>query len=441
MHWHRRNYLSLALAATTMVAFAMDAAAQQPARSGRGGLARLDANGDGILQPEEIPARAKPIIGRMAERAGLDPNGPIPLDRLARQAGPGAGQGGPSENRENERQENRGDSDGQRRGDRGGDERGRGDRDNDERDDDDRRRDGRDDDDRPERRPDALPIKITGFGFDLAFPRVPGFDVPLSATSGDGPTLAELQAQHDGRTIGFARRLLERADENGNTIIDPSEWGRLRWRGDPDELDLNRDARLTLAELIQGVARQQEERREREENNGERREGDRGPDNAQSPQKDATPPRGENDERVAQYARDLIRQHDRNKNGVIDGDERRGMRGQPPRPDVNGDGTITEEELVARMHGQADEAQRREAQAQERARRVEARRGGNRARGERSDSGGDRGPAWFRSRDKDGDGQVAMSEFATRWDDAKVAEFAAHDKNGDGVIALSEAAP
>jgi Ca2+-binding EF-hand superfamily protein len=45
-------------------------------------------------------------------------------------------------------------------------------------------------------------------------------------------------------------------------------------------------------------------------------------------------------------------------------------------------------------------------------------------------------PEWFKNRDRDGDGQVMMHEFATHWNDAKVAEFKSYDENDDGIITL-----
>lgn len=47
-------------------------------------------------------------------------------------------------------------------------------------------------------------------------------------------------------------------------------------------------------------------------------------------------------------------------------------------------------------------------------------------------------PSWFRDSDKDGDGQVAMAEFADTWSDRVVDEFASFDLNGDGLITPRE---
>lgn len=47
-------------------------------------------------------------------------------------------------------------------------------------------------------------------------------------------------------------------------------------------------------------------------------------------------------------------------------------------------------------------------------------------------------PDWFRDRDRDRDGQVAMAEFATKWTDKLVAEFLELDINRDGLITPKE---
>jgi hypothetical protein len=47
-------------------------------------------------------------------------------------------------------------------------------------------------------------------------------------------------------------------------------------------------------------------------------------------------------------------------------------------------------------------------------------------------------PSFF-SRDKNGDGQVEMSEYSQRWSKSTVDEFRRYDKNDDGVITAKEA--
>jgi Ca2+-binding EF-hand superfamily protein len=45
---------------------------------------------------------------------------------------------------------------------------------------------------------------------------------------------------------------------------------------------------------------------------------------------------------------------------------------------------------------------------------------------------------WFLRNDKNGDGQIAMSEFATLWSREKAVDFASYDLNNDGVITPQE---
>jgi len=48
-------------------------------------------------------------------------------------------------------------------------------------------------------------------------------------------------------------------------------------------------------------------------------------------------------------------------------------------------------------------------------------------------------PSWWSTKDRDGDGQVVMAEYASDWSDARVSEYLQYDVNGDGVITPREA--
>ncbi|MEM1304305.1 MAG: hypothetical protein AAGG46_05390 [Planctomycetota bacterium] len=49
-------------------------------------------------------------------------------------------------------------------------------------------------------------------------------------------------------------------------------------------------------------------------------------------------------------------------------------------------------------------------------------------------------PSWFRQRDENGDGQVAMHEYADKWSASRVRDFQRYDQNGDGLVTADEAA-
>ncbi|HZZ70922.1 MAG TPA: hypothetical protein VFE24_01640 [Pirellulales bacterium] len=152
------------------------------------------------------------------------------------------------------------------------------------------------------------------------------------------------------------------------------------------------------------------------------------------------------EEKYRKYAESMMRQYDKNKNGYLEKDEWKEMRGEPEKI-ANGDGIITLNALTEHLRKANQEA-------------------GGLASSEHSSSGGggwghhstsssssskskkmyptaaDRfpegTPSWFIRADVDEDGQVSMAEFSATWSDSKVAEFAKYDLNGDGFISASE---
>ena len=49
-------------------------------------------------------------------------------------------------------------------------------------------------------------------------------------------------------------------------------------------------------------------------------------------------------------------------------------------------------------------------------------------------------PSWFKSRDRNKDGQVSMSEYSRSWTDRLARQYRELDLNDDGVITAKEAA-
>jgi Ca2+-binding EF-hand superfamily protein len=47
-------------------------------------------------------------------------------------------------------------------------------------------------------------------------------------------------------------------------------------------------------------------------------------------------------------------------------------------------------------------------------------------------------PDWFKDKDANHDGQIAMAEFASSWTEKVAAEFLLADRNGDGIITEKE---
>jgi Ca2+-binding EF-hand superfamily protein len=193
---------------------------------------------------------------------------------------------------------------------------------------------------------------------------------------------------------------------------------------------------------------------------------------------------------MTDYAKGLVTQYDKNGNNWLDGDERSQLRGRAAGADANNDGAITVDELVAALSSPtatttssssssapAASARDSEDRSDDRGRdRGDRGRGSQRSSSSTESSGGklkrvytgsvsvgksngDENnqrrtyrftpageklptglPSWFTSRDKNGDGQVFMSEYSRTWSKRLVDEFRRYDTNDDGVITAKEAA-
>jgi hypothetical protein len=194
---------------------------------------------------------------------------------------------------------------------------------------------------------------------------------------------------------------------------------------------------------------------------------------------------------MTDYAKGLVKKYDKNGNMMLDGDERQSLRPPASLADANNDNVITTEELVARLSAPASKTSSganstSAADAADDDKDSDARDGGSRRffgprRRERDRSEGDSKsattskrvltwtgggkagddektarrtyrftpaseklptglPSWFKSQDKNGDGQVGMSEYSRTWSKSTVAKFRGYDLNDDGVITAKEAA-
>jgi len=88
------RFAKLILLAACVLVMALDSplAAQPPGRGGPGGggpgggsadfLRRLDANGNGMIDPDE-QGRARPFLERISSQLRLDLSRPIPLERIS----------------------------------------------------------------------------------------------------------------------------------------------------------------------------------------------------------------------------------------------------------------------------------------------------------------------------------------------------------------------
>ncbi len=181
---------------------------------------------------------------------------------------------------------------------------------------------------------------------------------------------------------------------------------------------------------------------------------------------------------MTEYAKSLVKQYDKNGDNMLQPEEQKDLRGRAAESDLNHDGVITIDELVAHLstnapatpraastassssatsgdskghrHHDEDDKGKGEADA---SKRVLTGTAGGLAAGtkegdkrhsyrftpadERLPSGL---PSWFKGKDKNGDGQIEMSEYAHSWTNSTAADFQRYDLNGDGVVTAKEAA-
>jgi hypothetical protein len=174
-----------------------------------------------------------------------------------------------------------------------------------------------------------------------------------------------------------------------------------------------------------------------------------------------------------EWAKSVVKQHDKNSNMMLEGDELRGLPGRTASADRDNDKVITVAELVASASDRGGTSRRENGRETERSSRSSSDEksatssaaaaalarvyAGSVAGTRKSDQKetdkrrtyrftppADRLPtglpSWFKSRDRNNDGQVAMSEYSRSWSERTVNEFRRYDLNDDGVVTPKEAA-
>ena len=171
----------------------------------------------------------------------------------------------------------------------------------------------------------------------------------------------------------------------------------------------------------------------------------------------------------AMFAERRFNQLDADGNQRLEGEELEGLRGPMAEADLNDDKVITLDELVERLsnrdssnrdndqgqqNGAVSKGTAAAAGEQAKAQRVYLGSAGGAAEPKEGEEASARRtyrftpareslptglPTWFRMRDRNGDGQVAMSEYSRVWSRRMVNEFLDIDLNNDGVITPKEA--
>ncbi len=171
---------------------------------------------------------------------------------------------------------------------------------------------------------------------------------------------------------------------------------------------------------------------------------------AQKPTPPASPPGDKQAEaRAREMADGILRQNDKNKNGVLDKDEVGQLPGGLRRADRNGDGAITRDELTAQMlefsrgrggGGPGPNGPPGPGRGGPSSATAAGGRPSNRLRTAQERVLPQGLPDFFSPSDADHDGQVTMAEYGAgrAWSDELAATFDKMDLNHDGIITPAE---
>ncbi len=384
-------------------------------------MERMDANGNGTLEPNEVSDRSRGFL----ERMGLDPSRPIRIDQAAggnRGGSSGRGQSGASSQE------------------------------------------------------DLYPT-VPIFGDES----VMGFGISPATLAGK---IVDLEKKYDRRILDQVERSLQRYDKNGTGILERDEWRSVTWRTDPRESDLDNDGLLTKAELAERYAKGRSDEDQRGSNSSRRGGGGNQPQFGRGgggfPGGGGFGGRGGGDRGGGDRGGGDRGGGDRGGGDRGGGGGRGGRGGFNPadmvtRLDQDGDGTLSVEEMggfagrmMERMGVPTDKAipiaeiqkrieermqggdaqqgrNRRQQKPPEEEKLAEAYKfeGVSRFKGRKSfkplETSSKNAPKWWGERDKNGDGQVTMGEYLTSGSPQQAKDFENYDLNADGIVTAREA--
>lgn len=412
-------------------------------QSGRGGrrrsfdpasyLQRLDANGNGAIEPNELSDRSRSFV----EGLGFNPDETNSLEKIKAKI---------NGDQQTESRGGKESSAGSALG-------------------------------SPERN---IVRKVPGFGVSPAERKsVPNF------TTVSQPSSGELDGKYGSEIMSQVDAAMSRYDKNSDGKIDQSEMSEGRWgQPDPKESDTNGDGSLSKAEMAERYYRRTRGSASSDSSSSTRRSSERSDsassrdsgtddrssrrwagreesirDSGERPasggeERAAEPARSSGGgDRYRKYADGLMEQYDTDKDGNLSKEEVAGMKQKPENADLDNNGMISAGELTEAIangsmssRGGASGGASRSSRERSSSSNSESR--GSDSKPAESGSGGDSPRSGssrssgskfsFLASDKNRDGNVQMHEFTDEWTDEKFEEFKTYDKNGDGVITNAE---
>ena len=430
-------------------------------RGGRGGrrrsfdpasyLQRLDANGNGAIEPGELSDRSRSFV----EGLGFNPDETNSLEKIKAKIS-----GDQAASSKSDSKSGSGSSLGS-----------------------------------PERN---VVRKVPGFGTTTpSRTPVPNF------TASRQPSSDELDGKYGSEIMEQVNAAMQRYDKNSDGKIDSGEMGEGRWgQPEPKESDLDKDGNLSRAEMAEryyrrtrgsssesssASSRSGRDRSESSDRSGDSRgrssrDGSSAQDSAASRESRSDRSRGSENgasgsgetrreaepaeeprssgggDRYRKYADGLIQQYDTDKDGSLNKEELKNMKQRPENADLDNNGLISAGELTEALAngsmaagggggsnnsgGSSSKSSReRPSSASGSSEKSSGGESSNSSGSGSSRSGSSRSSGSkfsFNASDKNGDGRVQMHEFTDEWTDEKFQEFKSYDKNGDGVISNAE---
>lgn len=269
----------------------------------------------------------------------------------------------------------------------------------------------------------------------------------FGAPSSRAGSIVSLETKFDQSVIDYVNgTLLREQDKNGDGYIDKSEWVNGNWSksNPPENSDLNKDGKLSREELCYRISKSRGIPVKGESASS-------APGGSSSSSSYSGGGSSDAGDKFKKYAEGLLREHDKNKDGMLQRDEWKEMKTEHQGADANGDGVITLGELTNRVSayssGGASTSPSSSGSSSYGSRSFKK-------FGEKTAAATDtkksyrfltpterlpKGmPDWFIKNDADGDGQIMMVEYTSSWTESTAAEFARLDLNGDGIITPEE---